>query len=151
MYVNSYRTTVHSQMQTMRKLLLDSIEHPQKYVKGVEESRVVEFLPDGVVREVRKHGATIREGITVEEKKNEFVLTSELMEHPLFNGKIVTRVVPASVQNPMSPLDLEVSMELERKSFKLEGMLPGEEELVREISEEMNLIKQTAEEIERSA
>lgn len=151
MYVNTYRTTVHSQMQTMRRLLIDSIEHPQKYTKGIEDARVVEFLPDGLVREVRKHGATIREGISIHEQKNEFMLTSELMEHPLYHGKIVTKIVPSSVQNPMSPLDLQVSLELERKSFKVEGMLQGEEEMVKEITEEMNLLKKTAEEMEYHA
>lgn len=151
MYVNTFRKTVHSQMQTMRKLLIDSIEHPQKYDKRVEDARVVEFLTDGVVREVRKQGATIKEGITVAETKNEFTLVHELMEHPLYSGRIVTKIVPSSVQNPMSPLDLQVTLELERKSFKVEGMLPGEEELVKEVSEEMEALKRKAEEIEHHA
>lgn len=151
MYVHTYRKTVNSQMQTMRRLLIDSIEHPQKYAKHVEDARVVEFLPNGLVREVRKHGATIREGITVAETKNEFRLVSELMEHPFYNGRIVTKIVPTSVQNPMSPLDLQVTVELERKSFKVEGMLPGEEEMAKEIVDEMDLLGSKAEELEHRA
>lgn len=150
MFANTYRKTVHTQMQTMRKVLLDSIDHPQKYIKGVENSRVVDYMPDGVVREIRKKGITIREGISVEERKNEFVMTSELMEHPLFMGKVITRIVPASVQNPMSPLDLEVSVELERKTFKATGMLAGEEELIDDIREEMEMLKEKAEEMDRN-
>lgn len=151
MFANTFRTTVHSQMETMRRLLIDSIDHPQKYQRGVEDARVVEFVSDGVIREIRKQGTTIREGISILERKNEFIMTNELMEHPLFKGKIITRLIPASVQNPMSPVDLEVSVELERKSFKLEGVLPGEEELVEEIREEMDVLKGKAEELEGHA
>lgn len=151
MYIQTYRKTVHSQMQTLRKLLLDSIDHPENYRRGIKKATVVEHLPDGVVREFKKDGTTIREGISVHERKNEFLMTSELMEHPLYTGKIFTRIVPTSVQNPMSPLALEVSCELERKSFKVEGMLPGERELENEIEEEMDSLKKKAEEIDRHA
>ncbi|SNB46695.1 hypothetical protein [Geobacter sp. DSM 9736] len=148
MYVNTLRTTVHSQMDTMRRLLLDSIDHPQKYQKKVQDARVVEFMTDGVIREVRKDGSTIREGISVAERKNEFLLTNELLEHPLYSGRILTRIVPTSVQNPMSPISLEVTLELERKDFKVEGMLPGEEAIVKEVEEELEVFRKKAEEME---
>ena len=149
MYVHTYRKTVHSQMETLRKLLVDSIDHPEKYRRGIQKASV-EHVADGVVRETRKDGTTIREEISFSERKNEFLMTSRLMEHPLYDGKILTRIVPASVQNPMSPLALEVTLELERKSFKVEGMLPGETELVHEIEKEMDLLKSKAEEIDRN-
>ena len=149
MYVHTYRKTVHSQMETLRKLLLDSIDHPEHYRHGIKKS-AVEHLPDKVIREVNKDGATIREEIVFHEQKNEFLMTNEFLEHPLYTGRILTRIVPASVQNPMSPVALEVTCELERKSFKVEGMLPGERELGEEIETEMDLLRNKAEEIDRN-
>lgn len=150
MHTQTFHKTVHSRMETLRGLLIDSIDHPEKYCRGIEKA-TVHRAPEGVVRETRIDGTTIKEEISISERKNEFLMTSHLLEHPHYNGKIHTRLVPSSVQNPMSPVELEVLLELERKSFKVEGMVPGDADLVLDIEYEMEKLKSQAEKIDGNA
>lgn len=147
MLVNTYRTLVHAQSATVWKLLLDRVENPQKYLHGVEGARIVESSEAGIVRELRWEGKTVRERIVPE--KDDYRITSELLEHPLYAGTTVTRVVPTSVQNPMAPLYLECEVRLERKSFHVEGFVKTEGEMVADIEKELEALKLKAEEMER--
>lgn len=146
MLINTFHTLVHAQPDTVWKLLLDRVENPQKYLHGVEASQIVERSPAGIVREMRWEGKTIRERIIPEEKESRII--DELLEHPLYRGQVITRMVPASVQNPMAPVDLQIAVELERKSFHVEGMVPTEAELIADIEKELRLLKEKAEELE---
>lgn len=146
MLTSTYKTLVHAQVETVWGLLLDSLENPQGYLPGVEEARVIEKFADGVIRETKRNGIAVRERITAD--RNKLELLSELLEHPLYTGTVVTRLVPASVQNPMAPLHLEYTLRLERKSFHLEGMVKAEEEMVAAIEKEMEVFKEKAEQID---
>lgn len=146
MLTSTYKTLVHAQVETVWGLLLDSLQNPQNYLSGVQEARVIEKFSDGVVRETKRNGITVRERITV--NKSELALHSELLEHPLYTGTIVTRLAPTSVQNPMAPLHMEYTLRLERKSFHLEGLVKAEEEMVAAIEKEMAAFKEKAEQID---
>ena len=147
MLVTTLRTLVHAQADTVWGLLLDRMENPQHFLPTVVETRVLERFPDGMVRELRLPGGKVRERLTAD--KGEMTILSELLDHPLYAGTTVTRLVPTAVQNPMAPLHLEVDLRLERKSFHLEGMVKAEEEMLAAIGGEMELIKRKAEESEK--
>lgn len=147
MLVNTYRTLVHAQPETVWKLLLDRVENPQNYMHGVEGVQIVERSAAGVVRELKWEGKTVRERVVPE--KEHYRITHELLEHPLYVGTVVIRAVPTSVQNPMASLYLETAVRLERKSFHLEGLVKSEEELVADIEKELQTLKEKAEELER--
>ena len=61
------------------------------------------------------------------------------MDHPAFSGKIVIKVVPTSVQNPMAPIDLQyfVELDLKWKEENLISSLVDEQKRLKEISEEL--------------
>jgi hypothetical protein len=146
MLVNTYRTLVHAQIETVWELLLDRVENPQHYLHGVDGVQMIERSDAGIVREISWEGKTIRERIMPD--KEQYRVTSELLEHPLYRGTIVTRVVPTAAQNPMAPLYLETEVRLERKSFHVEGLVKTEEEMVADIEKELRMVKEKAEEAE---
>lgn len=147
MLVNTYRTLVHAQPDTVWKVLLDRVENPQNYLHGVDGVRVVERSAGGIVRELKWEGKTVREKIVTD--RGQYRIAAELLEHPLYAGTVVTRAVPTSVQNPMSPLYLETEVRLERKSFHVEGLVKTEEEMIADIEKELQAVKEKAEELER--
>ncbi len=148
MLVNSFRTLVHAQFDTVWRLLLDRIETPQNYMHGVEDAKIVERSATGIIRELRWEGNTIREKIVADETAH--TITQDILEHPLYSGSTVIHALPTSVQNPMAPLYLEVDVRLERKSFKVEQLVKTEAEMVADIEKELQAVKEKAENLERS-
>lgn len=147
MLINTFHTLVHAQPATIWRMLMDRVENPQNYLHGVESAQIVGRSAEGVIREMLWEGKRVREMILPEENENR--VTHELLEHPIYEGRIITRLVPTSVQNPMAPVDLQIAVALERKSFKVEGLVPTEAELVADIENELQLLKAKAEEMER--
>ncbi len=145
--INTYHTLVHAQPVTVWKLLLDEVENPQKYLHGVESAQIVGRSAEGIVREMRWEGMTVRERIIPEEKEN--LITHEFLEHPVYQGRFFTRVVPASVQNPMAPVDLQIGVELERKSFQVSNLVQTDVEFDSDIENELQLLKEMAEKVEQ--
>src|SRR6185369_6823667 len=95
---------VHAQWKTVWGLLLDRIENPQSYQPLVINSKVIDRSDKWVIREVKVQDMIIRERLTMYD--GEKAIHSELLEHPQYEGTIVTRVVPSSTNNPMAPVHL---------------------------------------------
>ncbi len=148
MLVTKFRTTVHAFPDTVWGLLRESMTAPQSYLKGIEEVSILERSAGVVVRNIVKQGTTVRERLTADDGERE--LRSELLEHPAYRGWTAIRIVPTSVQNPMAPLDLECTVELERKSFHLEGLQKTDEELLAGLRGELETLRERAEELEKS-
>ncbi|MGB9080250.1 MAG: hypothetical protein WCD00_03045 [Desulfuromonadaceae bacterium] len=90
---------------------------------------------------------TIRERISLDDK--EMTIHSELLDHPQYEGTIVTRLVPTSTQNPMAPVHLETDFKLEHKSVPLGGAVMTDKEMTTALNDEMELIRKKAEELEK--
>ncbi len=148
MLVNSFRTLVHAQLDTVWRLLLDRIENPQNYLHGVEEVRIAETSAAGIIRELKWEGKSVRERIIPD--GTAYSITQEILEHPLYTGSTVIRALPTSVQNPMSPTYIEADVRLERKSFQLEQMVKTEAEMVADLEKELQAVKEKAERLEQS-
>ncbi len=148
MLVNSFRTMVHAQLDTVWKLLLDRIENPQNYLHGVEDVMISERSPAGIIRELKWEGKAIREKIVPDDAA--YSITHEILEHPLYTGSTVIRALPTSVQNPVAPIYLEADVRLERKSFHLDQMVKTEAEMVADLEQELQTVKVKAENLERS-
>ena len=112
-----------------------------EYVPGVFGSFEFEC---SMIREVSVLGIPYRERILISKKKE---IRRELIDHPLCTGKIIAKVVPISVQNPMAPVDLQFFLELEFKK----GVKGGEKEMTATIMEEQQRLKEKAEELEMRA
>lgn len=146
MVITTLRVLIHAQLETVWNVLLDSMENPMAYQPQIRESRIIEKSDNGLIREMKLQETVIRERIIPDRKNN--TLYSEVLEHPVYTGDITIRLVPTSVQNPMSPLTLEYHLKLEIKPDHQGGAVKPEAQLTAAFDEEMARIRQKAEEQE---
>jgi hypothetical protein len=143
----SFSAKVHASRETVWQLLLDKVEKPAGYIPGVTDVKIVERYDDGVLREVRTQGMVMKERVTLDEAHGEVHYL--LLEHPLFSGQVINRVVPTSVQNPMAPVVLTISLDWGPKDESGEKII--QTELPAQIQQEVLSLKERAEELERSS
>lgn len=143
----TYSAEVHATRETVWQLMLDKVENPAGYIPGVVEAKILERYDDGVTREIRTQGMVVRERVTINEASGE--VSYLLLEHPLFTGQVTNRLVPTSVQNPMAPLVLTITLDWAPKDERAEKII--ETDLPAQIQREVLSLKKRAEELEKSA
>ncbi len=147
----SYSTEVNASLEIVWKLLLDKVEKPQEYIPGVIETKILERYDDGFLREIRTQGMVLKERITIdaptiEEAHGE--IRYLLLEHPLFFGQVVNRVVPSSVQSPVAPQVLTITVDWGPKDEDAEKIIQAE--MPAQIQKEVLILKELAEALERA-
>ena len=100
-----------------------------------------------IARKITVRGIPYKERILISKKYKD--IRRELIDHPVFSGRITIKVVPYSAQNPMSPVDLQYFMVLVSKSADAKGIVDREKEMVSAIETELLRIKERAEELEQ--
>jgi hypothetical protein len=146
MLVKTLQVLVHAEHETLWNLLLDRLQHPERYTPGITETQILLQTEHETIRQMKLHGEIVKERITVSPYDGE--MRHELLEHPQFTGVIVTKIVRTARQSPVAPLHLEYDLELQRKSFLTEGIVRGEAEIVADIETEMQRLKSRAEEMD---
>ncbi len=143
----TYSIEVRATRETVWRLLVDKVENPAGYIPGVVETKILERYDDGVVREIRAQGMVVREKVTLNEAAGE--VSYLLLEHPLFSGQVINRVVPTSVQNPMAPVVITIILDWAPTDENAEKII--ETELPAQIQREVLSLKEKAEELEQSS
>ena len=140
----SHSCEVHAALDTVWKLLIEKVEQPQSYMPGVVQSRILQHYGNGVLREIKGDGMLIKEKVVIVKVHGE--IHYFLLEHPLFSGKVVNRVVPSSVQSPVAPQILTIDVEWlpkdEQAEQLIKSVIPGQ------IQSEVLILKQRAEAME---
>ncbi|MBL0211586.1 MAG: DUF1857 family protein [Holophagaceae bacterium] len=87
----NHSLTVRAPLETVWALLLDKIEHPQRYIESVMDYSILERGDGWVLREMELPGEfRLRERILVDEAARS--LTFTLVEHPSFEGSVRNHV-----------------------------------------------------------
>ena len=146
MLIRTLQVLVHSEQKTLWNMLIDRLQHPERYMLGVSEARITEQGEDEFLSEMTLHGEPVKERVLVRPYDGE--LRHELLEHPQFTGFIARKIVKTARQSPVAPLYLEYVLELHRKSLKVHGVVRGEEEIINDLETEMQKIRSRAEEID---
>ena len=141
----TYSCEVHAALDTVWKLLIEKVEQPQSYMPGVVQSRILQHYGNGVLREVKGEGMLIKEKVVIDKAHGE--VHYFLLEHPLFTGRVVNRVVPSSVQNPMAPQLLTIEVDWTPKDEQAEQLV--QTAVPDQIQSEALTIKQRAEAMEK--
>jgi hypothetical protein len=94
----TYHVPVDAELQTIWNVLLDRIEHPDRYLAGVESFSFPESEEDYAVREVLIGGMPLKERITIDERLGE--VRYELLEHPLCTGDVYNALIPPAEDDP---------------------------------------------------
>lgn len=141
----SYSVEVHAALDTIWKLLLEKVEQPQTYLPGVIQSRILQHYGNGVLREIRGEGLLIKEKVVIDKPHGE--VHYFLLEHPLFTGRVVNRVVPSSVQSPVAPQVVTFEADWVPKDEQAERMIQSA--IPEQIQNEVMDLKQKAEALEK--
>jgi hypothetical protein len=93
-----YFVPVNASLQTIWEVLLDRIEHPDRYLAGLESFAFPEGNEDYAIREVILDGQPLLERITINERLGE--IRYQLLDHPLFSGDVYNAIIPPDVADP---------------------------------------------------
>ncbi len=145
MHKISYSCEVHAPLDTVWKLLVDKVEKPQTYLPGVVQSRILQHYGNGVLRELKGDGLQIKEKVVIDKGHGE--VHYFLLEHPLFTGRVVNRVVPSSVQSPVAPQLLTIEVDWLPKNEQAERLIRTA--IPDQIQAEALILKQAAEAMEK--
>lgn len=140
----SYSCEVHAALDTVWKLLIDKVEQPQSYMPGVVQSRILQHYGNGVLREIKCEGMLIKEKVVIDKAHGE--IHYFLLEHPLFTGRVVNRVVPSAVQSPVAPQQLTIEVDWAPKNEEAERLILSG--MADQIQSEVLSLKQRAESME---
>ena len=141
----SYSCEVYAALDTVWKLLVEKVEKPQSYVPGVVHSRILQHYGNGVLREIKGDGMQIKEKVVIDRIHGEIYYF--LLEHPLFTGRMVNRVVPSLVQSPVAPQLLTIEVDWIPKDERAERLLNSA--IQDQIQSEVLTLKQMAEAMEK--
>jgi uncharacterized protein (DUF302 family) len=141
----SYSSEVHAALDTVWKLLVEKVEQPQSYLPGVVQSRILQHYGNGVLREIKCEGMLIKEKVVIDKTHGE--IHYFLLEHALFTGRVVNRVVPSSAQSPVAPQLLTIEVDWLPKDEEAERIIQSV--IPDQIQSEVLLLKQRAEALER--
>lgn len=88
--VISHSEKINCSEQKLWGLLLDKAEHPEKTIKQVTESKIIQKYPDGFLREMTAVGLHIKERITVDEKLHQIKFV--LVDNENFEGYFLNKI-----------------------------------------------------------
>lgn len=101
-----------------------------------------------IIRNVTVRGISYKERIRISKKYKD--IRRELVDHPVFSGRIIIKVASYSSQNLMAPVELQYFIVLVSKPADAKGIVDREEEILSSIKTELQRIKERSEELERS-
>jgi len=86
----SHSEQINATFETLWALLLDKIQHPDKTIKEITDVKILEKYDDGILRQMRALGMTIKERITIEEQNK--IIKFELIENTMFTGYFLNKI-----------------------------------------------------------
>jgi hypothetical protein len=145
-----YFIPVNATLQTIWNVLLDRVEHPDRYMQGVESFSFVESTETFAVREILIQGFPLRERITIDERLGE--VRYQLVEHPLFQGDVYNALIPPAQDDPKAMPVVQFRMNWqplneEGQAVEVEGRAVLEESL----QQAVHYVRDLAEHMERTS
>lgn len=113
--------TVEASPETVWAVLLDKMEHPQRYIEDALDAEILAREPAGVVRLlVLPGGVAFRERITADARAR--TITFTLLDHPVYEGTVVNRLEA----RPDSACELEFELVWEARAGCVDARDPHE-------------------------
>ncbi|HEY9687559.1 MAG TPA: AtaL-like protein [Coleofasciculaceae cyanobacterium] len=140
---------VDADMQTIWTVLLDRIEHPDRYLAGVDSFSFPEGNEDYALREVVLQGIPLRERITIDERQGE--IRYELVDHPLFVGEVFNALVPPANDDPKAKPVVQFRMEWQPRTLEARALeMETQAELEESMRHAVRYVKEMAEHMEKT-
>lgn len=144
-----YFTPVNAALQTIWNVLLDRVEHPDRYMQGVESFSFVESTEEYAVREILIQGFPLRERITIDERMGE--VRYQLVEHPLFQGDVYNALIPPAIDDPKATPVVQFRMDWQPLNEEGEAVdVTGREVLEESLKQAVRYVRDLAEHMEKA-
>ncbi len=105
----TFTSTINAPVETVWALLLDKVEHPERYIPAITGSEILGRYHDGVLREMKTEKMKIKERISLDEQAREIRFT--LVDHPFFTGQTINRLLPPLADFPNDPVTLTFALD----------------------------------------
>lgn len=145
-----YFEPVDAELQTIWDVLMDRIEHPDRYLAGIESFSFPEGNEDYAVREVVMNGVPLRERITIDERQGE--IRYELIDHPLFTGEVFNALIPPAPDDAKAKPVVQFRMNWQPRTLEARALeLETDAELADSIRHAVRYVKGMAEHLQKTA
>jgi hypothetical protein len=139
---------VDASLQTIWNVLLDRIEHPDRYLAGVESFSFPESEEDYAIREVVIQGAPLRERITIDERQGE--VRYQLLDHPLFVGDVYNSLIPPAEDDPKAKPVVQFRMDWQPLNAEAEAVeIEARDVLEESLQQAIQYVRDLAEHLEK--
>lgn len=102
----AFSAPVDAPVDVLWRLLLDKIEHPDRYIDGVSEVEILERGADGsVLRRMRTPRMLLTERIMADESA--LLVSFVLVDSPAFDGGVTNRIEIGADGRPVLTFDLD--------------------------------------------
>jgi hypothetical protein len=143
-----YHVPVDASLQTIWNVLLDRIEHPDRYLAGVESFSFPESTEDYAVREVAIQGVMLKERITIDERQGE--VRYVLLEHPLFSGEVYNALIPPAEDDPKAKPVIQFRMDWQPLNEEAQAAEVEYKDVLEDsLKQAVNYVKDLAEHLEK--
>jgi hypothetical protein len=144
-----YFIPVNASLQTIWNVLLDRVEHPERYMKGVESFSFLESTETFAVREILIQGFPLRERITIDERLGE--VRYQLIEHPLFQGDVYNALIPPAQDDPKATPVVQFRMNWQPLNEEAQAVdVEGRAVLEESLKQAVHYVRDLAEHMERT-
>lgn len=144
----AYYVPVDAALQTIWDVLLDRIEHPGRYLGGLESCTFPEGNEDYAIREVVMNGELLRERITIDERQGE--IRYQLLDHPLFAGDVYNALIPPDANDPKAKPVVQFRMDWRPLNAEAAALESEAESMIEEsLQQAVNYVRDLAEHMEK--
>ena len=88
--VISYSETINCSPEKLWGVLLEKAQHPERTIKEISQSKILQKYSDGFLREMTAVGMVIKERITVDENSHEIKFS--LVDNEAFDGYFLNKM-----------------------------------------------------------
>lgn len=143
-----YFEPVDAELQTIWTVLLDRIEHPTRYMVGVEAFEFLEGDETYAIRQVVIGGIELKEKITIDETQGE--IRYQLLDHPLYTGDVYNALIPPAEDDPKAKPVVQFRMDWQPLNEEAQALdVQAKEMMQASLEDAVHFVREMAETMER--
>jgi len=143
-----YYVPVDASLQTIWEVLLDRIEHPDRYLAGLESFSFPEGNEEYAIREVVINGQPLKERITIDERQGE--IRYQLLDDPFFAGDVYNALIPPDERDIKAKPIVQFRMDWRPLSPEAAAMEQDAAQAIQEsLQQAVNYVRDLAEHMEK--
>ncbi len=111
-------TSVNVSLKELWETLMDQIQHPERYLPGVSQSKILKNKGTEIIRSIKTAVGEIVEQILIDFKNLQ--ISFKYLKHPSLKGTLISKITPPSQKGGL--VMLTYAMDYESKVNVKEGI-----------------------------